>query len=807
MKLPLSWLREYVEFDAAPEALAEKLTFAGLEVESVQRVGSDFAGLVVGEVLSVQPHPNADRLLLCDVAVGGATARVVCGAPNVRPGDKAPFAGIGVKLPNGMAIKSAKIRGELSQGMLCAEDELGLSEAHEGLLQLPRDLAAGAPLADVLGGADTVLTLEVTPNRPDCLSVIGIAREVAALCGSRLKFPAVEFAAAGAPLEGLVDVAVNDAEGCPRYVARLLHDVVIGPSPIWMRLRLARSGVRPINTVVDITNYVMLECGQPLHAFDLSLIRDGRIIVRRALAGETIVTLDEVERKLTPEMLVIADAQSPVAVAGVMGGARSGILDSTRSVILESAAFKPALIRKTSRQLGLSSESSYRFERGVDIGGTDWASRRAAALMVQYAGAVAAQGALDRCPALPAPRRIVCRFERVRSLLGCDIADEAVTDICASLALPVVARTPADCVVEAPTFRPDLESEVDLIEEVARMHGLDKIPARAPRGAGVAVSGAESAPALGVCRRALVGLGLYEIMNYSFVSAKLLDFCDAGHAAGRVVLPNPVSAEQGVLRNSLLPQMLETLGRNRSRQIADAAFFEIGRVFFPNTQGNADEEERLAIGLMGPVGRIGFGQNQPVAEADAFLWLKGIMEALARALRADSAGFAWMPLVAEDCPRVLNSARSVSVAMGGAVCGVCGLIGQDAAREWRMADPVALLEVRLAPFLKHVACVPGAEPLPVYPSVARDVAMLVRRDLRHADVLTAIRDVAPQELTKVELFDIFAGETIGAGRKSMAYSMTYRSAERTLTDDEVNVLHEKLKESLRAKLAVEIRAG
>ncbi|MDP2991663.1 MAG: phenylalanine--tRNA ligase subunit beta, partial [Kiritimatiellota bacterium] len=397
MKVPLSWLKEFVAFEATPEALAERLTFAGLEVEDATRIGSDFKDIVVGEILSVNPHPNADRLTLCDVATGRETLRVVCGAPNVNVGDKVPFAAIGTVLPNGTKIKSAKIRGEASFGMLCAEDELGLSEDHAGLMQLPRDIPAGTPLVEVVGGPDVVLTIEVTPNRPDCLSILGIAREVAALYGCRLNLPSIQFPETGSPaadaparnathsVAGGLAVAVEDAEGCPRYTARLLRGVTIAPSPLAMRLRLARCGIRPINIIVDITNYVMLECGQPLHAFDLTLLAEHRIVVRRARPNETMATLDAVERKLTPDMLVIADARSPVAIAGVMGGAQSGILATTRDVVLESACFKPALIRKTSKTLGLSSESSYRFERGVDIGGVDWASRRATVLMVAHA--------------------------------------------------------------------------------------------------------------------------------------------------------------------------------------------------------------------------------------------------------------------------------------------------------------------------------------------------------------------------------------------------------------------------------------
>ncbi|MDD5678769.1 MAG: phenylalanine--tRNA ligase subunit beta [Kiritimatiellae bacterium] len=822
MKVSLNWLKDFVAVEASPESLAERLTFAGLEVEGVTRIGSDFKDIVVGEVLSVNPHPNADRLTLCDVATGRETVRVVCGAPNVHAGDKVPFAAIGAVLPNGMKIKSAKIRGEASFGMLCAEDELGLSEDHAGLMQLPRDIPAGTPLVDVVGGPDAVLTIEVTPNRPDCLSILGIAREVAALYGLRLNLPSIQFPETDPSAEGL-KVAVEDAEGCPRYTARILKGVTIAPSPLAMRLRLTRCGIRPINNIVDITNYVMLECGQPLHAFDLTLLKESHIVVRRARPNETMATLDAVERKLTPDMLVIADAQSPVAIAGVMGGVQSGILDTTRDVVLESACFKPALIRKTSKTLGLSTESSYRFERGVDIRGVDWASRRATALMVAHAGATVAKGVLDCFPVEPEERSIVCRFDRVRDLLGIDIKNAEITSLFEALALTVVDCDKKSCTVKAPTFRPDLEAEVDLIEEVARMHGLDKIPAAAPHSRFVQGVNDAFIRATITCRDALVGLGLTEIMNYSLVSEKLLVLCDAARTGQRIAIPRPISADQAILRDALLPQMIETLGRNRSRQIAEAAFFEIGRVFFRNDQKAYTEEEHVAIGLMGPAGRTGFEKRSATAEADSFLWLKGILEALCRKLfirvderpagRDQPSGLAFQELTEADPPPALydlgcfEKSRCTVITLDGISCGVVGLVRETLRREWRLAEPVAVLEMRLAPLLERVTTVPAAERLPVYPSVARDMALRVNNRIRHGDIVSAIWKIAPKELTTVELFDIFTSNEIGIGFKSMAYSLTYRSGDRTLTDDEVNRLHESIKDRLRSEMSVEIREG
>ena len=471
MKAPLNWLRALVEFDAAPADLAARLTFAGLEVEALEPSGADLAEVVAAEVLAVNPHPRADRLRLCDVTDGRQTVRVVCGAANFTAGDKVPLARPGAVLADGTRIKPAVLRGEPSQGMLCAADELGVSDDHQGLMLLPRATPAGTPLADIVGPADQVLTIEVTPNRPDCLSMIGIAREVAALYGSRLQWPAAPLPEPLPAPDADFRVRVDDPADCPRYMAWRMADVHVGPSPWWLQRRLFQSGIRPINNIVDITNYVMLESGQPLHAFDQTLLQGAQIHVRRARAGETLVTLDDVPRKLTPDMLVIADAERPVALAGIMGGSGSGILAGTSAVVLKSACFQSGLIRRTSRALGLTSEATSRFERGVDACLADWAARRAVSLMLQLAGARLAAAPIDVFPVEPPARKIECRFGRLRQLLGLDLPDEAITAIFESLELKVPARGRKSCTVCVPSFRPDLEGEADLLEEVARLHG------------------------------------------------------------------------------------------------------------------------------------------------------------------------------------------------------------------------------------------------------------------------------------------------------------------------------------------------
>lgn len=801
MKVPLSWLKEYVDFDATPQELADKLTFSGTEVEAIQTIGGDFKGIVVGEVLGFEKHPNADKLLVCRVDSGTGEVPVVCGANNFVVGDKAPLALVGAKLPNGLEITERKVRGVLSCGMLCAEDELGLSDDHAGIMILSRDIPNGTPFSVVAGPPETILSIEITWNRPDCLSIIGMAREVAALFRTSVKLPPVDFMERGEPVEVMADVELQDAGGCPRYTARVLTDLKLKPSPLWMQKRLALCGVRPINNVVDITNYVLLECGQPLHAFDYELLRDHKIIVRHGFPGEKMHTLDGIERQGLESSILITDPGRPVALAGVMGGAGSEINDNTRNVLLESAVFNPPDIRRTSSKLGLGTESSYRFERGVDIGGVDWASRRATALMVEYADAVAAQGVIDVYPNPRSVKKISCRFQRVRSILGVAISDDEIMNILKSLALPIENHDKDHCVVCVPTFRPDLEIEADLMEEVARMNGFDKVSAEVPMARVVVDADDSETRAFTICRANLIGLGLSEIMNYSFLSEQLLDAVAGADADSRVVLPNPVSSDFAIMRNTLVPQMVDTLGRNLSRQVDSVAMFEIGKVFLKGGGGAISEETHLCIGLMGKVGRVGLNRRKPVDREEIFRWLKGVIEALSASQRIHN-----MVFKSVECPR-METGWAVSVEIEGKVCGLMGLIKQEIRKKWRMIEPVAVAELNIEPFIKNIFVSLALKPIPVYPSVSRDVAMVVTEDVTHEDVLRIVKKAAPMELTGVELFDIFRSEQIGVCKKSMAYSLVYRSAERTLTDEDANRYHEAIKEALRKELKAEIREG
>lgn len=795
MKIPLSWLKEYVDFDLSPEELAEKLTFAGHEVERIEVLGAAFENVVVGEVKEVCPHPAADRLLLCVVSDGAEDLHVVCGASNFKVGDRVPLARVGARLPDGTKIKKSKIRGEYSFGMMCAGDELGISDDHAGIIILPADAEPGRPAADYICPPETVLHFEITWNRGDCLSMIGMAREVAAVLGSELRVPGAEVEDVGGDD---VAVEIEDKSACPRYVARILSGVAVGPSPAWMQSRLAACGVRAINNVVDVTNYVMLECGQPLHAFDVDKLADPKIFVRKSKAGEKIVTLDQKERNLDEGVLVIADQRRPVAVAGVMGGAESEIGDASTRVLLESACFDPAEVHASSSRLGLSSESSHRFERGVDVMNVAWAGRRAAGLLAEICGAKAGPES-DVFPGRSKPVSVSCSYDRVRETLGVHVEDSSIVSALRGLGMKVREKENG-CEVESPTFRSDIEIEADLIEEVSRLYGLDRVPSPAPCARVVPTADDSRWRLVSTCRWHLAGLGLSEIMNYSFVSADLLDWVECDRPTDRLVLPNPVSRDHAVMRPALIPQMLETLGRNYSRQEKNARLFEIGRVFSRDESGRNKEEERISLGLMGFAEDRGVERVDSVDPGDMFLWLKGILGALCAANKAQ---FTLSPAGAP----FLEPGLAFDLAVNGAQCGLAGIVAGRVADKWKIAGPVAVAELALEPILLKALEPLIVSSVPAFPAVERDVALVVPVGITNQQVLNIVRKNAPRELTEVRLFDIYTGSRVEEGKKSMAYSLVYRSGKRTLTDEEANEYHEKVKRALEDELGAQIREG
>ncbi|HXT11375.1 MAG TPA: phenylalanine--tRNA ligase subunit beta [Candidatus Angelobacter sp.] len=845
MKVTLNWLKRYVDFDWTPEQLAERLTMLGLEVEGVHKVAGEFEGIVVAQILTKDKVSGSDKLSVCKVNDGKGERTIICGAQNHKPGDKVPLILPNFALPlkpgekEPFVIKERKVFGITSQGMMCSPQELGLPDQVDGLLILPADAPVGKPFAEYLGrtGGDVVYDLEITPNRPDWNSVIGIAREIAALTGNPLKLPKTDIHQTRSTehASNLVDVRIEDAELCPRYTARVVKGVKIGPSPDWLRSTLEKLGIRSISNVVDVTNFVMLEIGQPLHAFDYHLIARSRqgneaekptIVVRRATQGEKFKTLDNVERTLTGDMLLIADEQKGIALAGVMGGQNTEINDDTKDVLIESAYFNPTNIRRTSKTLGLRSESSYRFERGADVGICDWASQRAVQLILETAGGELAEGIVDAYPKPAVAKQIALRHHRVGELLGVSISAEEQVRLLQNLGLHPIGPTGAprvplvkahidtttllnkDAVTgtegpsatfDIPSFRVDIKREVDLIEEIARLHGVEKIPATPPRGAIGSNPFDAVHDQIAEARRILAGLGLNEAQGQTLV----------GNAECRmqnaelVALANPLSSDMDVLRPSLLPGLIHSLRHNVSRKNYDVALFEVGRVFqraasVSPADSAVKEERRIAIALTGQRNPLFWSGPEREAKFDVYD-LKGLIEEF-----FEQFGLRGMTYNrrSESTALFLESA---TIQLGKQQLGEFGQLLPPLAKRYDLRDAVFLAELNLDLLLARRNPAKSFKSLPAFPSIRRDVAMIVPETTTHDAVLQVVKQTKPANLESVELFDVFRGKNVPEGQKSLAYAFTYRNPEKTLTDAEATAAHEKLVEQFKTKLQATVR--
>ncbi|MDP1808431.1 MAG: phenylalanine--tRNA ligase subunit beta [Actinomycetota bacterium] len=798
MRVTLGWLKEFVDLDLSVEELADKLDLSGTAVESITHLGARFDKIIVGEVTAVEPHPNADRLSYCEVLLNGERAGIVCGAPNVKVGQKVPVALPGAILPSGLRIKPTSIRGVASEGMICSEIELEVGEDASGIMVLPRDSEIGRPLAQVLGLDDWVLELEITPNRPDCMGVIGIAREIAALLGSPMTVPGITLATIDEDITAKVKIDIGDPDLCPRYTARYVDNVSIGPSPVWMRQRLEAVGIRSINNVVDATNYVLIETGQPLHAFDYKLLRGGRIGVRRAKAGEELETIDHVVRKLTADNLVITDGKQPVALAGVMGGFESEISDGTTAVLIESANFAPTNIRKTSRSLGLISESSLRFEKGVDIGGTLYAADRAAQLIGVAAGGRIWAGAIDNYPNPRPPRVISLRPERVNKVLGTDIPADRTAGILKSLELKV-EKTKAALEITVPTFRVDLEREVDLIEEVARLYGLNNIVTSllpstdADRGLNPLQS------LTGGLRALMAASGLFEVVNYSFIGRSELDRLGLApdHPwMAAVPITNPLSEDQALMRTSLLPSLLRTVSHNYNRGLKDMAIFEIGNVF---SRHDKHAQELLMLG-----GAI-TGERQAAAwygqgglEAD-FYDVKGLVE-----LVCDKTSLADFHIRPVEHP-VLQPGQAAELVAENAIIGFFGALHPRIQENYDLRQPVYIWQLSVAGILAAARGKRRFAEIPRFPGIVLDLALVVDESVSWEQVRNLALETGAPLLLEVRLFDLYRGPGIAAGKKSLAFSLTYQAHDRTLTDDEVDHIQQRLVKRVGKELGAALR--
>lgn len=844
MKVTYNWLKQYVDFNWSPEELAERLTMLGLEVESMDHIGGGFEGIVVAEVLTREKHPNADKLSLCRVNDGQGERQIVCGAHNFEAGAKVPLILPGASLPSKegetkpFTIKVGKIRGCESHGMICSDGELGIDpesiglKREDGILVLRNEAMVGQPFAEYLGQTeqDIVYDLEITPNRPDWNSVVGIAREIAALTGNPLMLPELNVAQRS-KLDGagetpalrcndLVAVRIEDADLCPRYTARVIKGVKVGPSPEWLRNTLEKIGIRSISNVVDVTNYVMMEIGQPLHAFDYHLIEKDdngtpTIVIRRAKDKEKFKTLDEQEHTLTTETLLIADEKKGIALAGVMGGLNTEINDQTVDVLIESAYFNPSSVRRTSKTLGLRTDSSYRFERGADIGIADWASQRAAQLIIETAGGELADGVVDEYPSPPEPRQITLRHQRVNDLLGITLRPEEMEYYLGQLELKKAKATLKPKPVESnatvepisfdiPTFRVDLTQEVDLIEEICRLHGLDKIPSTPPRGAHGTNESDSVYDEISDARGILTGLGLDEAQGQTLVAKSE---CRSQNAEV-VELANPLSADMDVLRPSLLPGLIHSLRHNVTRKNNEVALFEIGRTFSlaqssskaKQPQGPSHKETRhIAIALTGQ--RNASFWSGPDRDAKYDLSdLKGVVEELLE--RFGVRGVVYTRRT--ESTKIFF--ESASITLGGKLpLGELGLMSPALAKDYDLRDPVLLAELNLDVLLARRNPNKSFKVLPQFPAIRRDVAMIVPEATTHDDVLGSVRFAKPANLETVKLFDVFRGKNVPEGQKSLAYAFTYRSPEKTLKDTEVNAEHDKVVNAFKEKLNATLR--
>ena len=805
MKFTLDWLKQYTDFKITVAELTDRLTMAGLEVDSVENISPELNKVQVAKILAVRSHPDADRLVLCDVTVGDEKKQIVCGAPNAKAGMLSPLALPGAVLPGGMKIKRGKIRGQVSEGMLCSARDLGLSEDHAGIMELPGELTPGENIVQALNLEDILIEVDLTPNRPDCASVIGIGREVAGFCNSRLKRPVdpadlPRLTGQGVPFS----VDVLEPGDCPRYAARLLTGVTVGPSPWWLQKRLLAVGLRPINNIVDITNFVMLETGQPLHAFDFKKLAGGKIIVRKAASGETITTLDDQQRALDSDMLMICDEEKPVAVAGVMGGANSEVDPDTTEILLESACFDPISIRRTSRRLKLNTDASFRFERGVDPQGAPLALERVVRLIVETSGAHVVDDGIDACYEIEEPPVLHLRIQRTCDLLGMNFSGGELSTFLTGIEFEVKELDDDTLSVTPPSFRVDIEREIDLVEEIARLKGYNEISTTLPV---VPMSFPEHDGARDL-RKQLAGimtsLGFYEAINYSFVAEKhfdMLSLPENDPLRQTVRLMNPLAEDQNVMRTSLLPGLLENIRRNINHQVVDIKLFEMGKVFLPHA-GNLlpDEKFRLTAVISGrrsPGSPVIHFNN---LETD-LLDVKGVAETILRELRLLQVEL----ILADSVISYGLEGNIIELRTNENVAGCCGQISPKILKTFGIKQDVFFLDLDFDALALLEKERKEFSPLPRYPAVKWDLAVLVPDTVGGGEILQSIREAGEPLFDHAEIFDVFHGDHIESGKKNIAISITYRSDKCTLDDETVGRAHQKMTDMVLSRFKGQLR--
>ncbi|HIW77259.1 MULTISPECIES: phenylalanine--tRNA ligase subunit beta [Gordonibacter] len=822
MKVSLKWLSDYVEVPTDIKAFCDRLDLTGTGVEGVEKTGAALDGVVVGHVETCEAHPDSDHMHVVTVNVGAdEPVQIVCGAPNIVAGIKVPVAAVGAVLPGDLKIKKSKLRGVASAGMCCSRRELGMGADHEGIWILPDDAPVGMPIADYAKLSDTVLDLEITPNRPDCLSMAGFAREVGAMYQKEWTNPLGEMAAkmqldvAATPVDEAVQITIEDDVRCPRYTARVIRGCKVGPSPDWMVERLAAIGQRSINNIVDVTNYILFLLGQPLHAFDLDKLTgaDGRahVVIRAAKDGEQLTTLDGEKRTLTSDMTVIATPeQGAVALAGVMGGLDTEVTDATVNILLEAATFEAGRTSRTSRNLGLISESSLRYERGVDDHDIEARSAAAAALIAEVAGGTVSvarandAGIVDVWPRVSEPVELAFRIPRFCVMMGADIPRDFIADILVRLGCEVADAADADTLaVTAPTFRPDLVREIDLYEEVLRLWGMDRIPATLPGGRERVGTRTPAERTMDTINHTLRASGLNETMTYSFAEPGDLERLrlPADGLGEPVELINPLNADQSVMRQSIIPGLLRSVAYNQSRGVKNVQLYESGMVFFAHEGKKQPKEKRKLAGVLAGAMRDA-GWNDAPAAFDFFDG-KGVVENLARELALPKVRF--KALAADEAPH-LQPGRAAAVLSGGTELGWVGEVHPLAVDAFEADAPVVAFELDVDALVKASRPARDYVDVPTFPAVSMDVAFVVDEAVTCEKLMQCMSSAGGKLLEDARLFDVYRDEErVGTGKKSMAFALTYRASDRTLTSEEVDKTHDRLIKKVSAATGAEVR--
>lgn len=797
MLVPVKWIRDYVNIDMDTVEFADKMTMTGTKVETVEFLGEEISNVVVGQIKEITQHPNADKLVVCQVNVGEEELVQICtGAKNVLEGDFVPVAKVNSTLPGGIKIKKGKLRGEASHGMLCGAEELGIDEnlvnerSKDGIYILNdmENLVIGQDIKEFLGLNDAIIDFELTANRPDCRSMIGIAREAAITIGQKIKYPEIEVKACDEDID--FEVKIENPKLCPRYGARIVKDIKIEPSPYWMQRRLIEAGVRPINNIVDITNFVMLEQGQPLHAFDLNELPNGKIVVRNAVEGEKFTTLDEVERTLDKDMLVITDGEKPVAIAGVMGGLNSGITDNTTAVLFEGAAFNADSIRLTSKKLGLRTESSGRYEKGVCTELSITGVERACQLVEMLGAGRVLRGTVEDYPAKQEAQSLTVNPSRIIKNIGIDLSLDGFVKILKDLEFKCDLKSDDEVVIEVPPFRLDIEQEADIYEEIARIYGFENIPSEQLEGNATAGVKTPQQKFMDKIKNTATSIGLYEILTYSFVSPKSLDkikLPEDDKKRDYITLINPLGEDTSVMRTTMMPSMLNVLYTNVSRKVESGLAFECGHTFTPQ-EGLPIETNHLCVGMYG--------------KGVDFFVLKGALETI-----LDSVGFENYEIIPETNNTTFHPGRCATIMYNNIYIGTFGEVHPEVIDNYNLGQRVYLAELDLDLIFENSDRTIIYNPLPKYPSTSRDIALLVKDDVIVKQIEDIIKANGEDLLESYKLFDVYKGSQIADGYKSIAYSIIYRSKDKTLTDEDVNKVHQNIIRELEEKLDAKLRSN